>query len=407
MDEFEIPEYFICPISLQIMKDPVTATTGITYDRESIEHWLFEGHNTMCPVTKQPLSGDSELTPNHTLRRLIQAWCAVNAPNGTDQISSPKPPLSKFYIIKLIRDLWLPNSQLEALKDLEKLALESERNRKHMVEAGIAKPILSIVLTCHRNGEKTGLQEALSILYLIRSSLIQSKLVQTQNDDIIKALIGALGADDLQDNLTMKSNAASALKVVIQKANSSALERLKPEFFHRIACFLREGSTHQGINAALHVLLDSSPSGRNRIMMVDAGTVFELIELELKSPEKKTTELIFGVLFHLCSCADGRAQFLSHAAGIAVVTRRIVKVSPAVDDRALLILSLICKFSATNGVLQEMLKVGAVAKLCMVLQVNCASYLKDKAIEILRIHNNVWKNSPCVEIPAITSNKVC
>ncbi|XWS52788.1 hypothetical protein CRYUN_Cryun11dG0102400 [Craigia yunnanensis] len=35
MDEIEIPQYFVCPISLQIMKDPVTVVTGITYDKEN------------------------------------------------------------------------------------------------------------------------------------------------------------------------------------------------------------------------------------------------------------------------------------------------------------------------------------------------------------------------------------
>jgi hypothetical protein len=32
-----------------------------------------------CPVTKQQLSDYTDLTPNHTLRRLIQAWCTLNA----------------------------------------------------------------------------------------------------------------------------------------------------------------------------------------------------------------------------------------------------------------------------------------------------------------------------------------
>lgn len=436
----EIPEFFICPISLQIMKDPVTAATGITYDRESIEQWLFKGHNTICPVTKQTLPRDySELTPNHTLRRLIQAWCAIH-----EQIScSPRPPsphslISKFHnknnIINLIRDLWLPNnSQLKALKELQTALTLSgnEKTRKHVVESGVAKPILSIVVTCYRKRDITGghgLLEALSILYLIRSSLMQSsKLVLIEDDDeeekIVEALIWVLSADHVHDDhsllLTMKSNAASALKIVIQKANSRTLERLKPEFFGKIVSFLRElgkGKSNTGdqgttINAALHVLLDSSPWGRNRMMMVEAGTIFELIELEINnnnSPEKKkTTELILGVLFHLCSCADGRAQFLSHAAGLALIARRILKVSPAADDRAILILSLICKFSPTTGVLQEMLRVGAVAKLCMVIQANCAFYLKDRAREILRNHKNVWKNSSCVEIAALTSNKLC
>ncbi|KAL4356765.1 hypothetical protein AHAS_Ahas09G0119400 [Arachis hypogaea] len=56
------------------MKDPVTVSTSITYDRESIETWLFSGKNKSCSVTKQQLSSSDffDLTPNHTLHRLIQ-----------------------------------------------------------------------------------------------------------------------------------------------------------------------------------------------------------------------------------------------------------------------------------------------------------------------------------------------
>nr|DAD27995.1 TPA_asm: hypothetical protein HUJ06_029463 [Nelumbo nucifera] len=37
------------PISLEIMTDPVTVSTGQTYDRSSIQKWLRAGHNT-CPT---------------------------------------------------------------------------------------------------------------------------------------------------------------------------------------------------------------------------------------------------------------------------------------------------------------------------------------------------------------------
>uniref|UniRef100_A0A0D3FVQ9 U-box domain-containing protein n=1 Tax=Oryza barthii TaxID=65489 RepID=A0A0D3FVQ9_9ORYZ len=77
----EVPSYFVCPISLEIMRDPVTLSTGITYDRESIERWVFTDGHGECPVTKQRLApaDGREPTPNHTLRRLIQGWCAVHA----------------------------------------------------------------------------------------------------------------------------------------------------------------------------------------------------------------------------------------------------------------------------------------------------------------------------------------
>lgn len=105
-DEIEIPQYFICPISLQIMTDPVTVTTGITYDRQSIEHWLLTAEDVAtCPVTKQPLPRDSDLTQNHTLRRLIQAWCTAN---DIARIPTPRPTPSISLVLKLHRDLKVP-----------------------------------------------------------------------------------------------------------------------------------------------------------------------------------------------------------------------------------------------------------------------------------------------------------
>ncbi|KAK4432604.1 E3 ubiquitin-protein ligase PUB24 [Sesamum alatum] len=400
MENTEVPEYFICPISLQIMKDPVTAVSGITYDRESIENWLFKSHNTICPVTKQALSTDSGLTPNHTLRRLIQAWCSLNAAQGVELIPSPDPPLTRIRVASLIRDLYLPNFRIKTLRKLEALALESERSRVYLVEAGLAKAVASLIVSRYKTGERNGLEEALRLLYTVRVPLSQSRGPVTENGEIIDSLMWVFGCD----NKVVKSHAAFALKVVVQKANPGMLERLKPEFFRSILHHLREAGIRSQLetNSLLHVLLEACLWGRNRAAMVESGAVFHLIEVELRGPEKKTTELVLGILYHLCSSADGRAQLLSHAAGVAVVSRRILKVSPTADDRAVLIIGLISKYSGTSGVVQEMLRVGSVAKLCTVMQANCASYLKEKAREILRAHSDVWKDSPCVEVPTLT-----
>uniref|UniRef100_A0A2N9GUY5 U-box domain-containing protein n=2 Tax=Fagus sylvatica TaxID=28930 RepID=A0A2N9GUY5_FAGSY len=394
MDEIEVPQYFICPISLQIMKDPVTAITGITYDRESIEQWLFTSKNTTCPVTKQPLPKDSDLTPNHTLRRLIQAWCTQNASHGIDRIPTPKPPLDKFQVQKLIKNLWQPEIQLKTIRKLEILAAENERNRKYMVEAGVPKAMLIFIVTCFKQGQIDGLEEAFGVLNFIKIPSAETKQFLVENVHIIESLTWVLCCE-MKNHVTVKSHTMLVLKTIIEATNSSVLERLKPEFFNGIVRVLRSGITQQGIKAALHVLLEACPWGRNKILMVEAGTVFELIELELGFPENSTTELILGILFHLCSCPDGRAQFISHRGSIAVVSTRILRVSATADDRAVLILSMICKFSGTYMVLQEMLKVGAVSKLCSLLQVDCAKYLKDKAREILRLHFEEWKDSPC------------
>lgn len=396
-EDIEVPQYFVCPISLQIMKDPVTAITGITYDRESIEHWIFNAKNTTCPVTKLLLPKDSELTPNHTLRRLIQAWCIDNASHGVDRIPTPKQPLSKAQVVKLLKDFPKPQFQLKIIRKLELLATENEGNLKYMAEGGVSKTMLLFIVTCYKNGRVDGLEEALSVLHFVRIPPEELNHTLLENNQIINSLTWIFSRKMKNQN-AVNTHVMLVLKSIIQKASSSVLETLNPEFFRTILGVLRNGAiTQQGTNAALKVMLDTCRCGSNRIKMVESGAVYELVELELGGavPEKKTTELVLGILFHLCSCAEGRAQFLDHKASIFVVSDRILKGSQAADDRAVLILYLVCKYSGNKMVLQEMLEFGVVKKLVMLIQVDCAPYLKEKAREILSSHSGEWKNSPC------------
>ncbi|CAL0329636.1 unnamed protein product [Lupinus luteus] len=71
--EVVAPADYRCPISLELMQDPVVVATGQTYDRDSIKLWMDSGHNT-CPKTGQKLT-HTELIPNHALRNMIALWC--------------------------------------------------------------------------------------------------------------------------------------------------------------------------------------------------------------------------------------------------------------------------------------------------------------------------------------------
>ena len=51
-----IEEEFICPITLEICHDPVSATDGQVYEREYITRWITE-HGT-SPITREPLIVD-------------------------------------------------------------------------------------------------------------------------------------------------------------------------------------------------------------------------------------------------------------------------------------------------------------------------------------------------------------
>ena len=63
-----LDDYFICPISLEIMSDPVIAADGTTYERICIERWL-ESHDT-SPKTNQVLPSKA-LIPNYSIRNCI------------------------------------------------------------------------------------------------------------------------------------------------------------------------------------------------------------------------------------------------------------------------------------------------------------------------------------------------
>ncbi|KAG9156044.1 hypothetical protein Leryth_012111 [Lithospermum erythrorhizon] len=401
-NEIEIPQYFICPISLQIMKDPVTTITGITYDRESIEKWLQTSttEDQTCPITKQPLPKDSDLLPNHMLRRLIQAWCVANAKHGIDLIPTPKSPVTKLHVLKLIDDLHFPPMVKNALKKMEELAMENEKNRKVMVEAGVIKVMVTFILKSYREGKFiSGIEEALRIFQLTWSTTGENKQVlRDHNEELMNSILWILGSD-------YKYEAVIILKWVVEFASSELLEGLKIEFFHQmISIFKNKSTSPQAIKSALQILVQLCPLGRNRMKIIESGAIFHLIELGLIIPpsEKKIIELIFCILANLCVVADGRAELLSHAGGLALVAKKILRATPATDDRAIYILGSVARFSATKEVVAEMLKVGAVSKLCMVLQANCEVYLKKQAREILRIHSNVWNNSPCIQVYLLT-----
>lgn len=62
---------FICPITQEVMSDPVIAPDGNCYERSAIEQWLAT-HDT-SPMTNQRLPAKN-LIPNHQLRSAIMEW---------------------------------------------------------------------------------------------------------------------------------------------------------------------------------------------------------------------------------------------------------------------------------------------------------------------------------------------
>lgn len=77
IEEEKVPEHYICIISREVMREPVLASDGFVYDKESIEQWIAEktknNHLVISPRTNQPLAS-LELIPEDKLKKEIEAF---------------------------------------------------------------------------------------------------------------------------------------------------------------------------------------------------------------------------------------------------------------------------------------------------------------------------------------------
>ncbi|KAF0934049.1 hypothetical protein E2562_022726 [Oryza meyeriana var. granulata] len=421
----EVPSYFLCPISLEIMRDPVALATGITYDRGSIEKWLFgsgadgRGGKGTCPVTRRALApAEREATPNHTLRRLIQAWCAAHA---VERFPTPRPPVDSCRVAALVDEGTLGGWQkrLAALREIKAIAAESDRN-KRCVEAtpGAVEFLVSVIesnVAAATSTSKSAAEESSSFLF---DSVTDSPMSTSSPEEEALGVLYSLKPseatllrildknggflDTLATVLRRPSYRSRAYAILLLKAMTSVMlpERLmtvSAELVQEVVRVVADGVSSKAVKAALHVLCRLCPWGRNRVKAVEAGAVVALVELLLDEGGRRAAELAVTAIDHLCGCAEGRSELVAHPAGLAVVSKKAMRVSPAATESAVRALHAVARHSATPAVLQEMLAVGVVAKLLLVLQVDGGERARLRAREMLRANARVWKDSPCLQ----------
>ncbi len=70
-----IPQTFMCPITMEVMKEPWMDTDGNSYEKEAIFNWVQLHQNS--PITRNPLN-TSQLVPNRALKDLIEQYMSQN-----------------------------------------------------------------------------------------------------------------------------------------------------------------------------------------------------------------------------------------------------------------------------------------------------------------------------------------
>lgn len=420
-DDIEVPPYFLCPISLEIMRDPVTVSTGITYDRQSIEKWLFScSDDNTCPVTRQELASNIDrLTPNHTLRRLIQSWCIRGGSGGViERFPTPNAPATQPQISMLLSRAGAaeqPSAMLKCLRSLRSIAAESDANKRCIESSGAVEFLASVVIDAHEKlrsdddadgGIDDGgheymcraRDEAMAVLYHLKVSDSSLKtLLGTNGGESWNKYVDSLVTVLQQGSYDARAYAILLLKQVFRVVDPTQLARFGVGLLEETVQLLRDQVSQQASKAALELLVQLCSCGRNRVRAVEAGAVAVAVEILLENgADKRACEVAMVALEQLCGCAEGRAELVGHGAGLAVVSKKILRVSEVATERAVRVLLAVSRFSGSPGVVAEMAEVGVVAKLCLVMQVGCSSRTKEKAGEILRAHAKVWRHSPCV-----------
>ena len=149
------PERYLCPITGDLMEDPVLTMGGHCYDRASIARWFAQGKKT-DPLTGAELS-ESTLIPNHQLRGDIIKFKETDVSELENQVNSGKMSTEKKERLEFLRKEI--EQQEKDKKELERLEREqrhhqSDRNstNSHSTNSYSTNSYSHTVTYSHNNG---------------------------------------------------------------------------------------------------------------------------------------------------------------------------------------------------------------------------------------------------------------
>ncbi|CAL2232483.1 unnamed protein product [Prunus armeniaca] len=337
-DATAIPDDFICPISLELMRDPVIVSTGQTYERSYIQRWIDCGNKT-CPKTQQKLLYLT-LTPNYVLRSLITRWCINNNIGHPTELTNGKIKKSDgsfrdisgdiATIQALVRQLSSRSTEERraAATEIRSLSKRSTDNRILLAEAGAIPVLVNLITTEDGLTQENAVTSILnlsiyennkglimlagavpSIVQVLRAGSMEVKenaaatLFSLSLADENKIIIGASGAipalvELLQNGSTRgKKDAATALfNLCIYQGNKGRAVRagiVKPLLKMLI------DSSNCMVDEALTIMSVLANHQEAKVTIVKAGTIPVLIDL-LRRGLPRNKENATAILLALC-----------------------------------------------------------------------------------------------------------
>lgn len=384
------------------MCDPVTVSTGQTYDRASIESWVATG-NTTCPVTRAPLT-DFTLIPNHTLRRLIQDWCVANRSLGVERIPTPKQPADPALVRSLLTQASsesnATHSRLTALRRLRGLARDSDKNRS-VISSLNAREILLQVVFANMDSELS--HESLALLVMF--PLGESDCVSVVSDSDRIAYLSRLL---FHSSIDVRINSAALIEIVVAGTRSPELRAQVSnvdEIFEGVIEIMKNpiSSYPRALKIGVKALFALCLVKQTRTKAVSAGAAETLID-RLSDFEKCDAERALATIELLCRVPAGCAAFAAHALTVPLLVKIILKISDRATEYAAGALLSLCSESEMSQ--RDAVAAGVLTQLLLLVQSDCTDRAKRKAQLLLKLLRDSWPEDsignsddfPCSEV---------
>jgi len=303
------PEEYRCPISLQLMSDPVVIASGQTYERACIEKWFSENHDT-CPKSQQKLSHLS-ITPNYCIKGLIVSWCEKHGVKVPDPITRPLPTSPSR--LDLSESVDITHQHDDCVKEVKTSPLEDNQDACILEEyddnitagnLGVNYYRDSIVL---QENEESNEMSDTSVSW--PCDMIKSEKTDEDNCSKYERLLTSLTTPPLES----QSRAVEEVKYLSEDDDKACYNiganGLIPPLVSFLHSAIDASDTKAQKNGAL-VLLSVAKVDRNKVLIVSAGALPLLLDLI----HSEITEIAVVVLLTLSSLDDNKASFVPSGA---------------------------------------------------------------------------------------------
>ncbi|KAF5727698.1 U-box domain-containing protein 27 [Tripterygium wilfordii] len=390
-----VPTFFRCPIFLDVMKSPVSLSTGVTYDRASIQRWLDGGNNT-CPATMQVLDS-KDFVPNRTLQRLIKIWSDSVSARVYSLDSVPVPSTEQIRDTIRAMETDKGNQISEYLSRIVRFAKESDGNRSFL--ATTAGFVAIVVDRLSNNADDAAikyvntLEQAVRVLELIIDKFGDKKelmrLILKSDRNRLSSLLLVLQQGSTDSRI-------ASLKILESVAVDAESKMLIADRDGIVTILLRLISTETDpglIEASLSCQTAISTPRRVRLRFLKLGLIPELKKL-LAAPNSSVsiTEKSLKLLEMMSVCKEGRAEISGDASLVKLIVQKLFKVSRVTTEHAVTILWSLCYIFDEQVAREAVAKSNGMTKVLLLMQSDCSPAVRQMSADLLKIFRVNWKS---------------